>query len=154
MTQPGPRAESANRPWGSARPVRGTRRTRVLAVLAWLAVVSCALTGCGRGPQAKGAGVPPGSGRHATSPAKEVEIQEDPVRTGIEAGDASLASKVRGRLAGDPQLHALRIEVDAEAGRVTLWGQVGSAEQRAAAEQQARRTPGVASVINLLKIGS
>jgi osmotically-inducible protein OsmY len=119
----------------------------------WVLVCcSLALAECGRGPQGKVAGAPVSSGRRAASGAKEVEIQEDPVKTGIEAGDASLAGKVRARLAGDPQLRALRIEVDAEAGRVTLWGHVGSAEQRAAAEQQARRTPGVSSVINLIKI--
>jgi osmotically-inducible protein OsmY len=125
-----------------------------LAVLGALAVVACALAGCGRAPQAKSAARPAGSGRPATSPAPAMEIQEDPVKTGIEAGDASLASKVRGRLAGDPRLRASRIEVDAEAGRVTLWGHVASVEERAAAEQQARRTPGVTAVINLIKVDS
>jgi osmotically-inducible protein OsmY len=112
-----------------------------------------ALTACGRGPQAKGAAAPATSGRQAAGAAKEVDIQEDPVKTGIEAGDASLAGKVRARLAADPRLRPLPIEVDAEAGRVTLWGHVGSAELRAAADQQARRTPGVTSVIDLVKVG-
>lgn len=126
-----------------------------LALLAWVAgaaCVACLMAGCGRGPRERGAGVPAGPARQAVSAAKEVEIQEDPVKTGIEAGDASLAGKVRARLAGDPQLRLQHIEVDAEAGRVTLWGSVGRAEERTAAEQQARRTPGVSSVINLIKI--
>ena len=124
----------------------------LLAGVAGVVCVACLMAGCGRGHQARGAGVPAGTGRHAVSAAKEVEIQEDPVKTGIEAGDASLAGKVRARLAGDPQLRLLHIEVDAEAGRVTLWGSVGRAEERTAAEQQARRTPGVSSVINLIKV--
>jgi osmotically-inducible protein OsmY len=106
------------------------------------------VAGCGRVRQAGGAA--PGHG--AASPAKEVEIQEDPVKTGIEAGDAGLASQVRTRLAADPQLRGSRIEVDAEGGRVTLWGRVGQAAQREAAEQLARRTPRVTSVIDLIKV--
>ncbi|MBV8201279.1 MAG: BON domain-containing protein [Acidobacteria bacterium] len=113
---------------------------------------------CGHGALGGGQAARASSGRYAAGAAgapgaaKEAETQEDPVKTGIEAGDASLAGKVRARLAGDPQLRTLPIEVDAETGRVTLWGRVPSAEQRAAAEQQARRTPGVAAVIDLIKI--
>jgi len=124
---------------------------RVLACLGWLALCCC-LAGCGRGP--RGAAAPPaGSGTHAAPAAKAVEIQEDPVKTGIETGDAALASKVRAGFAADPRLRQLPIEMDAEAGRVTLWGRVDRAEQRAAAEQQARRTPGVTSIVNLIKVG-
>jgi osmotically-inducible protein OsmY len=85
---------------------------------------------------------------------KDVEVREDPVRTGIEAGDAGLAAQVRARLAGDPQLRQQHIEVDAEGGRVTLWGQATRAEDRTAAEQLARRTPGVAGVNDLIKVAS
>jgi osmotically-inducible protein OsmY len=114
--------------------------------------LSCCLAGCGRGPQAAGA-PPAGSGTHAAAPAKAVEIGEDPVKTGIESSDAALASRVRAGFAADPRLRQLSIEMDAEAGRVTLWGRVDRAEQRAAAEQQARRTPGVTSIVNLIKVG-
>ena len=114
--------------------------------------LSCCLAGCGRAPQA--AGVPPaGSGTPAAAPAKAVEIGEDPVKTGIESSDAALASRVRAGFAADPRLRQLPIEMDAEGGRVTLWGHVDRAEQRAAAEQQARRTPGVTSIVNLIKVG-
>ncbi len=130
-----------------------SNKLSALALLGSLALPACALSGCGRGPQARGAGPAAAAGRPTkASAAQEVEIGEDPVKTGIEAGDASLAGRVRAQLAGDPQLRPLRIEVDAEAGRVTLWGRVGRAEERAAAERQARRTPGVTSVINLIKI--
>jgi osmotically-inducible protein OsmY len=121
----------------------------LLALLALLAAIAFA-AGCGRGREgAMPAGV---ARRDAGRAVKEVEVREDPVKTGIEAADAGLAGKVRSRLDGDAQLRRLPIEVDAEAGRVTLWGRVGSAEERAAAEQLARRTPGVTSVIDHIKI--
>ena len=121
--------------------------------MGWLALACCCcLAGCGRGPRAAAA-PPAGSGAHAAPAAQAVEIQEDPVKTGIESADAALAGKVRAGFAADPRLRQLRIEMDAEAGRVTLWGRVDRAEQRAAAEQQARRTPGVTSIVNLIKVG-
>ena len=127
---------------------------RGFACLGWLALSFCCLVGCGRGPRAAAA-PPAGSGTpHAAPAAKAVEIGEDPVKTGIESADAALASKVRAGFAADPRLRQLPIEMDAEAGRVTLWGRVDRAEQRAAAEQQARRTPGVTSIVNLIKVGS
>jgi BON domain len=125
---------------------------RLFARLGWLALSCCCLAGCGRGPGAAAA-PPGGSGTHVAPAAKAVEIQEDPVKTGIETADAALASKVRAGFAADPRLRQLPIEMDAEAGRVTLWGRVDRAEQRAAAEQQARRTPGVTSIVNLIKVG-
>ncbi len=130
---------------------RPLRLARLFALLGWLAI-TCCLAGCGRGPRPGGA-PPAGSGTHAAAGAKAVEIQEDPVKTGIESADAALASKVRAGFAADPRLRQLPIEMDAEAGRVTLWGHVDRAEQRAAAEQQARRTPGVTSIVNLIKAG-
>ena len=123
-----------------------------LALLPALSLLAFSLAGCGPGGQD---GVAPAGARRAAAPAaKEVEVQEDPVKTGIEAGDAGLAARVRSRLAGDPRLRRLPIEVDAEAGRVTLWGRAGNAEERAAAEQLVRQTPGVTSVVDLIKVGS
>ncbi len=118
-----------------------------LAVAALAAATVC---GCGRGDPAAapGASAPPA----AQKAAKAVEIGDDPVKTGIEAGDAGLAGRVRSRLAGDPQLRALPIEVDAEGGRVTVWGHVGNAADRTAIEQLVRRTPGVTGVTNLIKL--
>jgi osmotically-inducible protein OsmY len=123
-----------------------------LALLPALSLLAFSLSGCGPPRQDRTA---PGGPRRAAAPAaKEVEVQEDPVKTGIEAGDAGLAGRVRSRLAGDPRLRWLPIEVDAEAGRVTLWGHVGNAEERAAAEQLARGTRGVTSVVDLIKVGA
>ncbi len=136
----------------AAAGVRVLATLAALALPGWLALAGCCLAGCGRGPRAAAA-PPAGSGAHPAPAAKAVEIQEDPVKTGIESGDAALASKVRAGFAADPRLRQLPIEMDAEAGRVTLWGRVDRAEQRAAAEQQARRTPGVTSIVNLIKVG-
>jgi hypothetical protein len=122
-----------------------------ILLVALAVLLSPAVTACGR----RAGGPPPAAAaaaRHDKDGFKDVEIREDPVKTGIEAGDAGLAGKVRARLAGVPQLHGLAIEVDAEAGRVTLWGHVGRAEDRAAAEQLAHRTPGVAAVNDLIKV--
>jgi hypothetical protein len=133
----------------AARRPRIAFRHRALAILLLAAVLPFAAAACGR---RAGAPPPPAAARHDTAGFKDVEIHEDPVKTGIEAGDAGLAGRVRSRLAGDPQLRGLAIEIDAEAGRVTLWGHVRRAEDRAAAEQLARRTPGVAAVNDLVKV--
>jgi BON domain len=131
-------------------PIAALRGVRALLFSLLLLALLPLLQACGRGSQAGGGSPAPHPSAAAT--AKAVEIQEDPVKTGIEAGDAGLASQVRARLAGDPQLRGLGIEVDAEGGRVTLWGHVGQAAQRQAAEQLARRTPRVAEVIDLIKV--
>jgi hypothetical protein len=81
-----------------------------------------------------------------------VEIQEDPGQDRHRGRKRQSGRQGPRGLAADPHLRSLPIEVDAEAGRVTLWGHVGRAEQRAAAEQVARRTQGVTSVINLIKV--
>jgi osmotically-inducible protein OsmY len=133
------------------------RRLRAAALLVSWCLLVPALAGCGRGRH-EGAAAPAGGSQRAATTgargAKEVEIAEDPVKTGIAAGDAGLASAVRSRLAVDPRLRGLRIEVDAEEGRVTLWGGAGSGQERAAAVEVARRTPGVTGVVNLIKVAS
>jgi osmotically-inducible protein OsmY len=134
----------------AARPVSWHAKDAMGGALLTLLALTAPAAGCGRGRQGAVAG---GARRDAGRAMKEVEVKEDPVKTGIEAADAGLAGKVRSRLDGDAQLRRLPIEVDAEAGRVTLWGHVTSAEERAAAEQLARGTPGVTSVIDHIKIG-
>jgi hypothetical protein len=162
MTLPDDSKPDAERPAVSpgplpARPAPArlaTRRWdgwRTIVTLAALAAMALA-AGCGRGRQAARV-APARSGTAAAAGAKAVEIQEDPMKTGIESADASLAGKVRAGLAADPRLRPLPIEIDAEAGRVTLWGHVDRPEQREAAERLARRTPGVTSIVNHIKIG-
>jgi hyperosmotically inducible periplasmic protein len=129
-------------------------RAAAAAVLMALGLLLPAMAGCGRGGQPPAGGPAGGSERAAPAGPKPVEIAEDPVKTGIGAGDAGLAGAVRSRLAADPRLRRQPIEVDAEEGRVTLWGTVGTAQQREAAAEVARRTPGVTSVVDHVKVGT
>jgi osmotically-inducible protein OsmY len=150
MNRPPSSSSSSRLPLAAAALARSRRLQRAVLLLATL---GAGAAGCGRGtPAAQGADAAASAGRPAPSGPKAVEIQEDPVKTGIETGDAGLAGRVRARLAGDPQLRSLHIEVAAEGGRVTLWGHVDRAEDRAAVEQMARRTPGVGGVTDLIKV--
>jgi hypothetical protein len=133
---------------------RSSPRAAAATVLIALGLLLLAMASCGRGGQAPAGAPAGGSERAAPAGPKPVEIAEDPVKTGIAAGDAGLASAARSRLAADPRLRGLAIEVDAEEGRVTLWGTVGTAQQREAAAEVARRTPGVTSVVDHVKVGA
>jgi osmotically-inducible protein OsmY len=137
-------------------PVRVPREpavsaARVVAAAALVVLGLLAAAGCGRRHDvaAPAAATRAPAGDKAV---KEVEVKEDPVKTGIAAGDAGLAERVRARLAADPQLRRLSLEVDAEGGRVTLWGHVGAAAERTAAAERVRQTPGVTAVIDLVKV--
>jgi len=66
--------------------------------------------------------------------------------------DASLTAQVKSRLAGDPAINALYVDVDTSNGRVTLSGKVGLPDQKTAAEKIARETPGVTDVVNKLQV--
>ena len=66
--------------------------------------------------------------------------------------DASITASVNAGLAKDPQLSALTIDVDTDAGKVTLNGPAPSAAAKERAEQIARAVQGVTSVDNRLEI--
>ena len=70
------------------------------------------------------------------------------------AGDAATAVAVSAALARDPELSALRIDVDSRAGAVRLSGPAPNAEAKARAETLARAVDGVTSVDNQLVIGT
>lgn len=67
--------------------------------------------------------------------------------------DAEITASVKTRLAADPDVAALNIDVDTNEGVVTLSGRVNSAAESTEAEQVARRTEHVRRVINNLQIG-
>ncbi|MDQ3071079.1 MAG: BON domain-containing protein, partial [Acidobacteriota bacterium] len=67
--------------------------------------------------------------------------------------DAGITAAVKARLLADPDVAGLRIDVDTRDKIVTLTGSVKSAAQITEAEKIARETPGVARVINNLKVG-
>jgi hyperosmotically inducible protein len=76
--------------------------------------------------------------------------------TGRTAGrnvdDAALTASVNAALVSDKPSNFTRIDVDTTNGVVALNGTVESAEQRARAEQLARRVDGVKRVVNNLQV--
>ena len=66
--------------------------------------------------------------------------------------DGELIDQVRVRLANDPDVGGVKIDVDAHDGAVTLTGKVKSDKQRVKAEKLARKVKGVISVNNQLVI--
>ncbi len=66
--------------------------------------------------------------------------------------DGELVDQVRVRLANDPDVGGVKIDVDAHDGAVTLIGKVKSEKQRAKAEKVAKKVKGVASVNNQLVV--
>jgi hyperosmotically inducible periplasmic protein len=66
--------------------------------------------------------------------------------------NASITAKVKSRLAQDPAINALYVNVDTSEGRVTLSGKVALPEQKAEAEKVARETDGVRDVVNQLQV--
>ena len=66
--------------------------------------------------------------------------------------NANITAKVKTRLAQDPAINALYVNVDTDEGRVTLSGKVALPEQKAEAEKVARETDGVKDVVNQLQV--
>jgi len=78
--------------------------------------------------------------------------------TGKTAGqnvdDASLTASVKSTLVADKAANLTRIDVDTNNGVVSLNGVVESAQQKARAEELARRVDGVRGIHNNLQISS
>lgn len=68
--------------------------------------------------------------------------------------DATITTTVNAELARDASLSALKIDVDTNAGRVSLKGTAPDAPSRERATQLAKRVDGVVSVDNQLQIRS
>lgn len=66
--------------------------------------------------------------------------------------DATITTRVKTALIGDPRTKAYRIDVNTNAGVVQLGGYAESAESKQAAEELARAVPGVKEVNNDLRI--
>jgi hyperosmotically inducible protein len=64
------------------------------------------------------------------------------------AGDAAITAAVSARLAGDPDLSALRIDVDTRDGKVTLSGPAPTEAARARAAELATSVKGVLGIDN------
>lgn len=83
--------------------------------------------------------------------AEKVQARVEPVARRV-INDASLTAQVKSRLAQDPAINVLYIDVDTSNSQVTLRGKVGLPDQKTVAEKIARETPGVADVVNLLQV--
>ncbi len=73
--------------------------------------------------------------------------------TSENSADAAITSKVKTRLASDPEINPFRIDVDTNASVVTLNGTVKRESQREEAEKLAETTTGVLSVVNEISVG-
>ena len=66
------------------------------------------------------------------------------------AGDTTITTAVKNKLAADPTTSAAKIDVDTSNGVVTLSGKVPTAAEKSEAERIARNTQGVRQVVNNL----
>ena len=79
--------------------------------------------------------------------------QGGPTRTvGQAVDDVTIGTKMKTALAADPELSALKINVDTTQGNVRLRGEVRSVALRRKAEDMARKIEGVKSVDNQLMV--
>lgn len=140
------------------------RRYPILpATLAAAALVT--LTACNRTESTVGQQADPAAGRveQPTAPATpEVKSAAETVRdtagqaidaTANKVKDAAITTTVNAELARDTSLSALKIDVDTNAGRVSLKGTAPDEPARERATQLAQRVDGVVSVDNQLRIG-
>jgi osmotically-inducible protein OsmY len=95
-----------------------------------------------------------GASLAACSPAEQREASNTVSQTAqkVEGAvdNAALTARVKGSFLADPQIKGLEINVDSQAGAVTLSGQVASPAEKLRAEELARGIDGVFSVQNNL----
>lgn len=72
---------------------------------------------------------------------------------GVQLDDAAITTKVKAKLAGDPEINPFKIDVDTNEGVVRLSGTVEKPEVRSEAARIARSTHGVVRVINDIRLG-
>jgi hyperosmotically inducible protein len=68
--------------------------------------------------------------------------------------DAWISTKIKAKIAADPDVNAFNIDVDVLQGVVTLSGEVKTAYAQRRAEEIASRTEGVRDVKNLIKVAA
>ena len=80
------------------------------------------------------------------------EVKEQAANVGDKIDDAAITAKVKTALIGEPDLEALKIDVDTADGVVTLTGTVDSRTKVTRAVQVAQAVQGVRSVDNRLTV--
>ncbi len=68
--------------------------------------------------------------------------------------DATITARVKTALLNDPQVGAMKIDVDTTQGVVTMSGIVKNKAEESRAIELARKTPGVRDVKSTLQVGS
>jgi len=89
------------------------------------------------------------AGQEISQQAKKAEKAAEP-----KAEDLALTAKIKAKLAADPGVSALHIDVDTQEHVVTLSGRVSTAQERDQAVSIARHTDGVKAVLDRLVAGS
>jgi len=134
-----------------------TRKQPLRATLAGIAAAGLVLAACGKNLNIEGAAAK----RHA-DPAYAAAAMygwtNHYARLTLEQNqpnnDVALLIKVKTALVKDPDLKTFPLEVGVLGGVVTLYGQVDTAERRAAAERIARRVHGVAEVKSSIAVNA
>jgi hyperosmotically inducible protein len=73
---------------------------------------------------------------------------------GDQFSDGWITTKVKSKLAADPEVSALNVSVTTEEGVVFLTGRVANEHQREEAVRLARNTEGVRDVVDHLSVGA
>lgn len=144
-----------------------TPRRPLAATVIATAVAALALTACGRqdeqtaGEKLDSATAAVGNAADRAGNAVEnaaertgEAIGNATERAGAAIDDATVTARVNAELAKDPDLSALRIDVDTESGRVVLKGSAPDVAARERATQIAARVDGVKGVDNRLEVKS
>jgi hyperosmotically inducible protein len=71
----------------------------------------------------------------------------------MQVDDAWITTKVKSKLAADPQVSAVNVSVETDEGVVTLTGRVKTDVARREAVKLARDTEGVSAVRDLIEVG-
>jgi hyperosmotically inducible protein len=142
------------------------QRSTTLVTLLTALAAAASMTACNRNDEGRSA-VQEAERKMAQVPQRAEEIKSD-ARAAAEqareatagamdtmaskAKDAAITTSVNAALAKDPQLSALRIDVDTVEGRVALRGTAPDAATRDRATELASRVDGVRSVENQLTV--
>ncbi len=130
-----------------------TRASRMALSVACSVAVLLALAACGKQDDGKTVGKSIDSGIANTErAAKETRDSAAAVKLGDKVDDAAITATVSSGLAKDPDLSAIKINVDTKAGVVTLNGPAPTAVAKEKATEIAKQTKGVTSVNNQLVV--
>lgn len=142
------------------------KRASASAAIAALTLVTLGLTACNRNDDGRSAGQVLDSAI-STTERKADEAKQDMQQAGRDvkqavgnatesaintSRDLTITAEVKTKLAADPGLSALAINVDTAAGRVVLRGSAPDAEARSRATDLARAVEGVSAVDNELTV--